>query len=64
MVKHTYKFLKVCLTIYYVIFLYSFLASQGISLWACFFFEWAKISIFNILYKIIGDRNFGSIIYF
>ena len=33
----------------------------------CFFFEWAKISIFNILYilyKIVGDRNFGSIIYF
>ena len=29
-----------------------------------FFFEWAKISIFNILYifyKIVGDRNFGFI---
>ena len=38
MVKHTYKFLKVCLTIYYVIFLYSFFASQGISLWTCLFF--------------------------
>ena len=33
----------------------------------CFFFEWEKISIFNILYilyKIVGDSNFGSIIYF
>ena len=32
-----------------------------------FFFEWAKISIFNILYifyKIVGDRNFGFIICF
>ena len=37
MVKHTYKFLKVCLTIYYVIFLYSFFASQGVSLWTCLF---------------------------
>ena len=29
-----------------------------------FCFDWAKISIFNILYKIVGDRNFDSIIYF
>ena len=31
------------------------------------FFEWTKMSIFNILYvlyKIVGDKNFGSIIYF
>ena len=28
-----------------------------------FFFKWAKISFFNILYifyKILGDRDFGS----
>ena len=32
-----------------------------------FCFDWAKIWIFNILYilyKIVGDRNFDSIIYF
>ena len=31
------------------------------------FFEWAKIQIFGILqilHKIVGDRNFGPIIYF
>ena len=31
------------------------------------FFKWAKISILNILYilyKFVGDKNFGSIIYF